>query len=215
MHRIIDMIYRIILVIIYAVLAIEIFYIIFFSGWESICSNYRILYTDYKIYTKDYQSSGMINKKGNIEDYLIKKTDRYYLLIPENVRDSYQENGWNIYVTDENIGSNPDSAAIGLFVPREKTIYISNRFDASSAIIHEMGHYIDYAIKTSEVDEFVKIYDSELAKFKKIYPTNIKNISTPKEYFATAYEAIILFPEKVKSNCPLTYEYISKCSKEI
>lgn len=46
----------------------------------------------------------IVQNIGGVDEQLIEEFTNFYMLIPENVRRSFQDNGWSIYATTENIG---------------------------------------------------------------------------------------------------------------
>ena len=149
---------------------------------------------------------------GDVDEQLIKKINEAYLMIPDNVRQNYEENGWAVYVTTENLGKKyfgRKMSILALTVIEEQTIYIDDREKAVTSVIHEIGHYIDYSYGfVSYTDEFSQIFKDEVKNFRSNHKTHINNTSTAVEYFAEAYLVIITEPEKMKKCCPYTYEFV-------
>lgn len=155
-----------------------------------------------------------IQNIGGVSDELMQKFSKAYMMVPENVREHFTNDGWTIYATTEDIGQKyygHKMNILALTVTGEKAIYIDNRKKAANSLIHEMGHYIDYSndfISSSE--EFAEIYNEEVSTFRSIHSTHANNTATAVEYFAEFYMVAILDPEKVKDKCPRTYEFVMR-----
>lgn len=153
---------------------------------------------------------------GDVDEQLIKKINEAYLMIPNNVRQNYEENGWAVYVTTENLGQKyfgRKMSILALTVTEEKAIYIDDHEKAARSVIHEMGHYIDYSFGfISSTDEFSSIFREEAEKFRSIHYTHINNTCTELEYFAESYLVMITEPDILIEYCPKTYEFLKKYS---
>ncbi|MBR3363027.1 MAG: hypothetical protein IKG40_03780 [Bacilli bacterium] len=94
---------------------------------------------------------------------------------------------------------------------------------ARNTLIHELGHFFDarYDYGLSDCDSFYEIYFEEVNNYlnTKYYNVdNLKiyaNVSTPREYFATAYSSYLVYPENLRKYCPKTYDYIYGIMKSI
>lgn len=155
--------------------------------------------------------SSVIQNIG-VSENLVKKINTYYMMIPENIRNSFVNNGWTLYVTNENFGKKYygyDISILALTLYYEKVIYIDDREKAVTSVIHEFGHYIDCVSGfVTNSKEFGEIFLEECETFKTIHSTHSNNTSTPMEYFAEFYQEIILHPDSIKDSCPKTYEFI-------
>jgi hypothetical protein len=95
------------------------------------------------------------------------------------------------------------------------TIWLKNdRFAIEIATIHEFGHYIDYIENDlSTSDDFMRIYEAEKDSFgdnvmNPLHTTIKEHISSnTTEFFAEAFAYYIIHPEKMKTHCPMLYEY--------
>ena len=140
------------------------------------------------------------------------KVEREYVTVPENVRIHFQTGGWKLLVSYENLAKRIPGYGNSILAFTDsdvKTVFIDNRDAAAKAVVHEMGHYIDWANGLpSESDEFLSIYNTEVVTFCSIHSTHSANTSTPTEYFAEFYEVMIRNPESVANACPQTYKFI-------
>ena len=143
-----------------------------------------------------------------------------YSLIPEAIRNDYEQNGWVIKIVPDDeirnkaglIGMIPGfiGTVAGLTVIDENTIYLNDKY-AEEAIGHEMGHYVDIVLLGSDdwppsfSDEFNSIYESEKETFRSNYPK-----SDPSEYFAETFGLYIEYAADLKKDFPKTYEYMDR-----
>jgi hypothetical protein len=142
---------------------------------------------------------------------------RYYNMIPENVRISFENNGWRVVCSatpiEDFLGF--DYSIRGCTDEDVKTIYINNKKSATNTIIHEMGHYIEYACNYPEhTDEFSTIYNEEVGTFLANTDSITANTNTVCEYFAEAFYQVVQDPS-VANTIPKTYEYVMKYVNEL
>lgn len=88
---------------------------------------------------------------------------------------------------------------------------------AKDTLFHELGHCFDsfanFSLSSSDI--FNSIYQEELKNFLCTTHYNVDNlgvfanVSSPAEYFATAYSCYINYPDELKELCPYTYKYIN------
>lgn len=161
------------------------------------------------------ERDGTINIVGNIPNNLIDNTYLYYYKVDASVRNRLQREGWVIYITEENLSVKFDYNVSVLAVTymnldtNVREIYISNRSKADKAIVHEIGHAIDYTLGfLSETQEFGIIYQEEVSSFAAWHSTHSNNYNTASEYFAESYQEYVLHPVEMQTYCPKTYEYI-------
>lgn len=88
---------------------------------------------------------------------------------------------------------------------------------AKDTLFHEIGHFFDRGTNSdlSQSYEFEQIFYAEVNNYLNTEQYKVDNfgiyvnISTPIEYFASAYACYVSYPESLKENCPMTYEYIN------
>lgn len=148
------------------------------------------------------------------DDYVDKVLSNYYR-IPENVRARFEDFNGVLSITNENLGekfySNSDMKIVAVTnyqgTKKECSINISEK--DSTAVLHEMGHFVDYYCGfLSKTDDFQSIWGSELEAFKAFHYTADANISTANEYFAESFQVFIESPNELQENCPQSYAYI-------
>ena len=155
--------------------------------------------------------TGIIKNSGNASSTVVNSVYQNYCLIPENLRHHLENNGYQVLVTSDNFGASYgySKSILALIEYDIKTIYVDNRSEAASSIIHEVGHYLDWCFGFKGYQtEFSLIWLEELDSFKSFSTTHKDNYSTPNEYFAESFATCILQGNTMKEKCPKTYEYI-------
>lgn len=161
---------------------------------------------------------------GNVSKKDIIRVANNWVKIPESIRESFINDGSKIIVTNEHLGLkfhndlNIDILGITSFSTSKNNceIYIANNENASASIIHEIGHYMDGKLGfPSNTDDFKELWSCEMQFISTFHVTNLQNVDTPSEYFAETCNLYIIKNEDLKNYCPMTYEYISKCFKEM
>ena len=116
-------------------------------------------------------------------------------MIPENIRKDFKNQNWFIEITDENLGEKYRLTynIIGITLPEEKIIKINNSQDSiRKALIHEVGHYIDYRLDfISNSEDYIKIYNDESKKLKDSITNFNKAEFNKKEFFAESFRIYI------------------------
>ena len=184
---------------------------------EHIAYPERVAYPE-RIETKSSQVSepytGFVQyEPGTLLD-IVRNTQREYEKVPENIRNNFENSGWNITVANSSIAGRfgygyPIQALIRY---GDKVIWIDNRYIASTAIVHEMGHYIDYSLGfISSRPEFITIYAEEVPKFCAYHSTHENNTNSASEYFAESFQQYVLDPVGLATACPKTFIFIQNC----
>lgn len=136
-----------------------------------------------------------------------------YDKLPYKVKEMFEDNGYRMHVvslidSDESIMG---QTRIG---PRVILIKNSDVF-VERTTFHECGHMLDDELAVtfiSNSDEFKSIYNEERLQFKA--DNNVEYfISSPKEYFASAFSEYMIRPARLKYNTPKTYAFIEQCLK--
>ena len=125
----------------------------------------------------------------------------------------FEDNGYELYIVS--LIDNDDSImGQTRFGPRIVLIKNSGAF-VERTMFHECGHILDDELALtfiSQSDEFKSIYDEERLQFRA--DNNIEYfISTPAEYFASAFSEYMIKPARLKHNTPKTYDFIERCLK--
>lgn len=137
----------------------------------------------------------------------------YYKQIPENVRNRFESDGWQLVLTTNNFGAQfgyyGKYLAFSYMGSDRKVMYIDDRPAAMDAVLHEMGHVIDWTSGfVSYTSEFSSIYSEEVGAFCSFHSTNKNNYDTTLEYFAESYQVCLQHPEQMQQCCPKTYAYV-------
>lgn len=151
---------------------------------------------------------------GVSNDYADKVLNNYYR-IPENVRSCFENFGGVLSITNEDLGakfyndSNMHIVAVTDYKGSKKECSINIGVKDSSAVLHEMGHFIDYYCGLfTDTEEYKAIWDSEVEAFKSFHSTADANTNTPMEYFAESFQVYIESPNQLQQYCPQSYDYI-------
>ena len=149
----------------------------------------------------------------SVSNSFVSNVYNYYLCVPENVRMHFEQCGGKVQIVN-NLGYLGYSEQV--LETNECTIWIDNREKAKDAVIHELGHFVEYYCgSVHDTPEFYNIWASEVNTFKGIDNTDDANTNTPKEYFAESFYYVIMHPDIMSQNCPQTYNFIMMCINAI
>lgn len=151
---------------------------------------------------------------GVSDDYVDKVLSSYYH-IPEVARNKFEDFGGVLSITNENLGekffndSSKRIVAVTSYKGSSKECSINIGTKDATAVLHEMGHFIDYVCGyLSDTKEYKDIWGSEVAAFKSFHYTADENTNTANEYFAESFQVYIESPNELQDNCPQSYGYI-------
>ena len=156
-------------------------------------------------------SSTFVQGEAGVSSSMVSGVESYYNKLPENVRQYFQQSGWKITVSGTSLGPRwgYSYSILALTVYGDKQIWIDNRNEAKSSIVHETGHFIDYTQGfTSSSQTFSDIYSAEMVGFCAYHKTHVNNTNTAMEYFAEAFQQCVYDPSGMATACPQTYNYI-------
>lgn len=162
--------------------------------------------------------NGIIQREGSVSDSLLLSIEYYYCLIPGSIRTSLENKGWQYICSSEDFTGRYGTShkVLAMTVYDDKIIYIDARDSAKDAIIHEVGHAFDTTQgMLSSSSEFDEIFEEERDSFCNVWSTNVNNTNTVSEYFAEAFQAVIVDPALIQTNCPRTYTYITNCINNV
>lgn len=159
---------------------------------------------------------GIVGTIGNVEQKYVEAIEERLLTLPPVLVNSFIEDGWNIYITSEDLAAHYGykiGSVLGSTNYGERTIYIEDREKAIlSAVEHEFGHYLDYARGVQSLgDEFNQIYQEEVETFKSNIP-NPGCVSGPQEFFAETFAWIIVDEYKCT---PKAKEFVERVLNEL
>lgn len=157
----------------------------------------------------------IVGEDGITTEMISYANDYWNKNVPNNIKEFLISNGWRIVISmqslRERFGYNFSVA--GLADGAANIIYIDNRRSAvGSALLHEIGHAIDFTIgypfSGSYSGEFDNIYNTEKDNFVDVTGSPDYARSNPHEYFASVFANIILSPTICRQQCPETVAYI-------
>ena len=134
-----------------------------------------------------------------------------YEELPDKVQDMFEDNNYRMHVVDL---IDNDEYIMGQTNFGSRLVLLKNNGPyVERTTFHEFGHILDDELAVtfiSRSDEFISIYNEEKENFKA--DNNVEYfISTPLEYFASAFSEYMIRPERLKYNTPKTYEFIEQC----
>lgn len=170
-----------------------------------------ILSIPYIMFKTDIPGNIWMYGKTIVDDSLTEsRVEKAYDELPFNVKKMLEDNEYRIYIVEE-IDNN--ELIVGQTIYNCRIILIKDRYSGvEKTLFHECGHVVDdegALTFLSSSDEFMEIYEEERYYFKAEDNWEYY-ISTPKEYFASAFAEYMLNPERLKENTPKTYEYIHR-----
>lgn len=151
---------------------------------------------------------------GVSDSYANRVLNNYYRL-PEIARSKFESFGGVLSITNENLGakfyndSSKHIVAVTNYKGSSKECSINIGTRDSTAVLHEMGHFIDYVSGyLSDTEEYKSIWGSEVEAFKSFHYTADENTNTANEYFAESFQVYVESPSELQKNCPQSYDYI-------
>lgn len=151
---------------------------------------------------------------GVSDDYVDKVLSNYYR-IPEAARNKFENFGGVLSITNENLGekfynnSSKHIVAVTNYKGSSKECSINIGTKDSTAVLHEMGHFVDYVCGyLSDTEEYEDIWGSEVEAFKSFHYTADENTNQANEYFAESFQVYIESPSELQEKCPQSYDYI-------
>lgn len=165
------------------------------------------------------KADGTIETDGDIDNSLLNYAYNYWYIIPENVRNDFRENGWRIVITDKSLSSELDIGyeISGATIPSDKTIMIyGSQSCIRYALVHEMGHYIDFRYDfISKSNDFKKRYLENGNKMLNYNSNYIQASFSEEEYFAELYRAYLIGDYKIKFMFSDDIDFVSNIGNSI
>ena len=162
---------------------------------------------------------GTIKIDGNVSDNIVNYAYNYWYLIPENIRNDFKNQGWTIILTDKSLsqdfGTNYNIS--GVTIIEDKTVKIcGNQSCIRYALVHEIGHYIDYRSGfVSRQETFKRLYEENGDKLLEYNDNYTKASYSEEEYFAELYRAYILNEYEIKYKFSNDINYVVNVSNQI
>ena len=153
------------------------------------------------------------------DDYVFTYGETYervwdtYDKLPPKVKDIFEDSGYRVYVVTLIDG---DEGIMGQTIIGPRIVLIKNLgVYVERTMFHECGHVLDDKLAItfiSSSDEFKNIYNEERLQFRA--DNNVDYyISSPSEYFASAFSEYMIRPVRLQHNTPKTYDFIEQCLK--
>lgn len=163
---------------------------------------------------KDYNSI-TISESNNTDYVASLANDIWNTQVPDDIKVKFVNSGWKIVISDQSLKNRfgYGSSIAGVTYFNEHTIYLDNRkVCPSRALIHEIGHYIDYTNNwPSMTKEFADIFESEKRSF--IDCTSVGDgheTSSVEEYFASVWQNALVNRERCRQQVPKSYEFVCR-----
>ena len=128
---------------------------------------------------------------GNVHNMYADMVESELERIPAALRSKFVEDGWHIYVTDENLAHEYYRGQYtfvygSTFYKKDLILMYANEKAIKDATVHEFGHWLDdYLGDVSETKKFKAIYKEEREAFMNEFYRN--NDTGVREYFAEAF----------------------------
>lgn len=176
---------------------------------------------------EEYEGNSIIEDVSALSDIIIAEGDipqaritgvlNQFNRIPEGIRNDFILRGGQIHIANDVGPMFGFGKCTGVTKVVQSTgevnIWIDNRDKAvKSAVIHEMGHALDFMCAfPSQTEEFTAIYNEECGNFCDCDATGDKHeISDTREYFASVFSNIIKNGAQTQATVPRSYEYVNR-----
>ena len=133
--------------------------------------------------------------------------------LPRKLLERFEDGNWRLILTDQDIvldyaGDDNYKAAGTTNVSQQEIVVAAESISIKYALVHEFGHYFDYANdRPSNSDEWKKCYIEEWENFY-LLSRSFHSVGTATEYFADSFEWYLKNPEKFGTHCPKSFEFI-------
>lgn len=162
---------------------------------------------------------GVIESESDITDEIVNYAYNYWYLIPENIRNDFKNNGWTIRITNKSISNEigTDYPVAGVTYTKDKSIVIEGTQSCiRRALVHEIGHYIDYRNNfISESDDFKSRFNSNSKKLLNSSDNYLQAGLDEREYFAELYREAIVGDYKTKFILKDDIDYVLNISYKL
>lgn len=155
--------------------------------------------------TSQYSFADVI---GGVSEANYNRMIANYCKIPENVRESYQLDGWHLSISTEHLedtwfaGWGYSAIASG-YDSVVKEIRVEDTKNGANAVAHEIGHYVDGKLSyISGTEEWKNIWETEI--------TSQYGTTSALEGFAEAFEQSIYNPKSYSKRCPQSFQFITE-----
>ena len=133
---------------------------------------------------------------------------------PIHLIEKFCEDGWQISLTDENLSQKYFNGVyehvLAVTDSTNKAIFVENNKESiERSTLHELGHFVEYVEQRPDQSElFFDIYTQERNLFVSQEGNTTYARLSPVEYFAEAFQEIILHPYEVYETTPQTFAFV-------
>lgn len=162
----------------------------------------------------DAVSSGAVWCDAGIDSSYYAEVVQHYGMVSKQLSSRFESDGWHVLVTRQALhAEGVSSGVVALTDYDASTIYISE-YD-SYAVLHEMGHYLDYVCGFASQDMPADVYAEGISGFSAmaengILDTDVHNYATTHEFFAECFGMYVMDPDMLWEYCPGVYQYVEQ-----
>lgn len=151
------------------------------------------------------ESKFLIETIGNVNANNVNIANEKLLLLPQNAINRFKNEGWHIYVTDENLAITMFGGVYSLVMGGtdydNHFIKIENREEAVLySTLHEFGHFVFFINNGFENQSIIDAYNTDVNNAQAIGITY--GLDKVEEYYAEIFDLYIKNPEKANEYCP-------------
>jgi len=171
-----------------------------------------------------------ITENNGADDYYVSLCNETLQELPEWLLGQFEDSGWTIMVTSEDINdvyldgrySAGEGNVNGATVYGLERIVITDSIQAAStAPVHEMGHWLDYITApdglsfSSDSEEFISLYDEEAEDFIATFGIANPDSDNRQELCADLFRYYWTEPGKLERKCPGLYAWMDELVGEL
>lgn len=154
-----------------------------------------------------------VSDNPDVDSQLVAYANKILGYVPDYIKVMFEDDGWKVLLSNEDLGTRFEDPQKG-FEPGklrgltsfdEHVIYIDgNAYSIESAMLHEMGHYMDAKLgRPSSTDEFAQALEEDRDPFD-FYVKKSADESS-EEMFADAFAAYCYQPVEMEMHCSNLY----------
>lgn len=154
-----------------------------------------------------------ICKGDGVNKGIVDEVNKQLLIIPDNLRKLFQESGWSMVATNEDLNekyyNGEFNSVSGSTSYKEHEVSISDSEEAAEdATLHEFGHWFNWYLNyPSNSEVFLEIYNKENKTFYSEF--NLSIHWDEREFFAEGFDRFYTDRLKLESVSPELYSYMS------